>query len=159
MTELEIKSIVEKQREYYRSGATLPVKFRIEALKKLYNAVSARKNEICAALSADLGKSEYEAFMCEVGLVLTEISYLIKRTPRFAKAKRVKTPLAQFASKSYKMPIPYGNTLIMSPWNYPFLLTVEPLADAIAAGNTAIVKPSAYSPATSEIIQKIIKEC
>ena len=159
MTELEIKSIVEKQREYYRSGATLPVKFRIEALKKLYNAVSERKNEICAALSADLGKSEYEAFMCEVGLVLTEISYLIKRTPRFAKAKRVKTPLAQFASKSYKMPIPYGNTLIMSPWNYPFLLTVEPLADAIAAGNTAVVKPSAYSPATAEVVKRLIEDC
>ena len=159
MTELEIKSIVEKQREYYRSGATLPVKFRIEALKKLYNAVSERKNEICAALSADLGKSEYEAFMCEVGLVLTEISYLIKRTPRFAKAKRVKTPLAQFASKSYKMPIPYGNTLIMSPWNYPFLLTVEPLADAIAAGNTAVVKPSAYSPETAEVVKRLIEDC
>ena len=97
--------------------------------------------------------------MCESGLVLTEISYMIKHTKKFAKKKTVATPLAQFHSHSYKRPVPYGNTLIMSPWNYPFLLTLDPLADAIAAGNTAIVKPSAYSPATSKIVEKIIKEC
>ena len=159
MTELEIKSLVDEQREYYKSGATLPIDFRIKALKKLYSAVSERRDEICAALTLDLGKSEYEGFMCEVGLALTEISYLIKHTRRFAKPKRVRTPLAQFASKSYKMPTPYGNTLIMSPWNYPFLLTMEPLANAIAAGNTAILKPSAYSPTTSKIIAKILGEC
>ena len=159
MTELEIKSLVDEQREYYKSGATLPIDFRIKALKKLYSAVSERRDEICAALTLDLGKSEYEGFMCEVGLALTEISYLIKHTRRFAKPKRVRTPLAQFASKSYKMPTPYGNTLIMSPWNYPFLLTIEPLADAIAAGNTAIVKPSAYSPATAEVVKRLIADC
>ena len=97
--------------------------------------------------------------MCESGLALTEISYMLKHTKKFAKKKNVRTPLAQFKSKSYKIPVPYGNTLIMSPWNYPFLLTIEPLADAISAGNTAIVKPSAYSPATSKIVEKIIKEC
>ncbi|MBO5109427.1 MAG: aldehyde dehydrogenase [Clostridia bacterium] len=159
MTNQEIQSLLEKQRAYYRSGATIPVKFRIEQLKKLYSAVKKYQNEINDALTSDLGKSHYEGFMCESGLVLTEISYMIKHTRKFAKRKTVATPLAQFHSHSYKQPVPYGNTLIMSPWNYPFLLTLDPLADAIAAGNTAIVKPSAYSPATSRIVEKIIKEC
>lgn len=159
MTGEEIKSLLEKQREYYKSGETISVKFRIQQLKKLYNAVKKYELEINEALKADLGKSHYEAFMCESGLVLTEISYLIKHVKKFAKRKKVHTPLAQFRSCSYKQPVPYGNTLIMSPWNYPFLLTIEPLADAISAGNTAIVKPSAYSPATSKIVERIIGEC
>ena len=159
MTAEEIQKLLDSQRNFYRSGATIPVKFRIEQLKKLYNAVKTHQNEINDALTADLGKSRYEGFMCEIGLALTEISYMIKHTARFAKRKNVPTPLAQFPSRSYKQPVPYGNTLIMSPWNYPFLLTLEPLANAIAAGNTAILKPSAYSPATSKIIAKIIGEC
>ena len=153
-----IDGILESQREYFKSGATLSVKFRVEMLKKLYAAIKAHENEIEAALKADLGKSAFEGFMCEVGLVLTEITYMIKHTKKFAKGKRVPTPIAQFASVSRKKPSPYGNVLIMSPWNYPFLLTLDPLADAIAAGNTAIVKPSAYSPATSDIIAKLIEE-
>ena len=159
MTGEEIRNILEKQRAFYRSGVTIPVPFRIEQLKKLYATVKKYQTEIGDALTADLGKSHYEGFMCESGLVLTEISFMIKHTRKFAKRKTVATPLAQFHSHSYKQPVPYGNTLIMSPWNYPFLLTLDPLADAIAAGNTAIVKPSAYSPATSNIVKKIIEEC
>lgn len=154
-----IDALLESQRAYFKSGATLPVSFRIAMLKKLRTAVRKYENEICEALKIDLGKSHFEGFMCEVGLVLSEISYMIRHTRRFAAKHRVRTPLAQFASSSYKKPSPYGNTLIMSPWNYPFLLTLDPLADAIAAGNTAIVKPSAYSPATSEMIEKIVFEC
>ena len=159
MTGQEIQSLLEKQRAFYRSGATIPVKFRIEQLKKLYATVKKYQSEINDALTADLGKSHYEGFMCESGLVLTEISYMIRHTKKFAKRKTVATPLAQFHSHSYRQPVPYGNTLIMSPWNYPFLLTLDPLADAIAAGNTAIIKPSAYSPATSGIVKNIIEEC
>lgn len=159
MTSVEIQSILEMQRKYYRSGATIPVKFRVEQLKKLYATVKKYETEVNDALKSDLGKSHYEGFMCESGLVLSEISYMIRHTKRFAKRKTVYTPIAQFASHSFKQPVPYGNTLIMSPWNYPFLLTIDPLADAIAAGNTAIVKPSAYSPETSKIIEKIIGEC
>lgn len=156
---MEIDKIISAQRKFFESGATIPVKFRVEMLKRLYNAVKKYENEICAALTADLGKSAFEGFMCETGLVLTEISYMIKHTKRFAARKYVKTPLAQFASVSFTQASPYGNVLIMSPWNYPFLLTIDPLADAIAAGNTAIVKPSAYSPATSSIIEKIVRQC
>ena len=159
MTGVEIAALVQKQREFYKTGATIPVKFRIEQLKKLYKTVKKYQNEINDALKEDLGNSHFEGFMCESGLVLSEISYMISHTRKFAKRKTVWTPLTNFASHSYKQPVPYGNTLIMSPWNYPFLLTIDPLADAIAAGNTAIVKPSAYSPATSKIIQKIVSEC
>ena len=156
---MNIDQLLESQREFFRSGATLPVEFRIKMLKKLRNAVQKYETEIEAALTEDLGKSEFEGFMCEVGLVLSEISYMIRHTRKFASRKIVYTPLAQFASCSYKKPSPYGNVLIMSPWNYPFLLTIDPLVDAIAAGNTAIVKPSAYSPATSKVIEKLITEC
>ena len=154
----DIDRVLAAQKEYFDSGETLNVKFRIEMLKKLREAIKNHKDEINAALTYDLGKSAFEGFMCETGLCMSEISYLIKHTKAFARKKRVPTPITQFASVSFKKPMPYGNTLIMSPWNYPFLLTIDPLADAIAAGNTAIVKPSAYSPATSEIIEKIITE-
>lgn len=159
MTNQEIQSLLEKQREFYKSGATIPVNYRIEQLKKLYATIKKYENDINEALKSDLGKSAYEGFMCETGLVLSEISYMIRHTKKFAKKKTVHTPLTQFASHSYTQAVPYGNILIMSPWNYPFLLTMDPLADAIAAGNTAIVKPSAYSPATSKMMKKIIEEC
>ena len=159
MTQTNIDELLQKQKKYFESGATLPVTFRISMLKKLYDAILTHEKEINQALTSDLGKSEFEGFMCETGLVLTELSYMIKNVKRFAKPHRVATPLAQFASKSFKQASPYGNVLIMSPWNYPFLLTIDPLVDAIAAGYTAIVKPSAYSPATGAIIEQLLTEC
>ena len=156
---MHIEEILARQRAFFHSGATLSVDFRIENLKKLYGTVQKYEQEIGEALNTDLGKSDFEGFMCETGLVLSELHYMIRHTRKFARERRVHTPLAQFASRSFRKPSPYGNTLIMSPWNYPFLLTLDPLADAIAAGNTAIVKPSAYSPATSAVIEKIISEC
>jgi len=156
---LNIHEIVENQRSFFHSGTTLPVPFRKEMLQKLRNAVDRHETEIAKALSADLGKSDYESFMCEIGLVRSEISYMIRHANRFAKEHTVWTPLAQFASRSFRKPSPYGNTLIMSPWNYPILLTLDPLADAIAAGNTAVVKPSAYAPATSALLAEVIGKC
>lgn len=153
------EQLLSKQRTYYKSGATIPVNFRITMLKNLYNCVKENEERIADALKADLGKSSYEAFMCETGLVLSEISYMIKHIRKYAKPHRVHTPLAQFASKSYTVSVPYGNVLIMSPWNYPLLLTLAPLANAIAAGNTAVIKPSAYSPATSALIKELISYC
>ncbi|MBQ8731158.1 MAG: aldehyde dehydrogenase [Lachnospiraceae bacterium] len=151
-----MKSIVDKQRKFFDSGATLPVSYRVNALKKLKTVILEHNEDILKALKEDLGKSNFEAYMCEVGMVLSELTYMIKHIKRFAKEKRVATPLAQFASRSFIKPSPYGNVLIMSPWNYPFMLAIDPLIDAIAAGNTAVVKPSAYSPATSSIIKTII---
>lgn len=159
MDSTQIDDILQLQRDFYDSGATIPVSFRKEQLKKLYQAIQKYQPQIAEALKKDLGKSSYESFMCEIGLVLSEISYMIRHVKKFSKRKTVYTPLAQFASHSYMQPVPYGNTLIMSPWNYPFLLSIDPLVDAIAAGNTAIVKPSAYSPATSKVIEMLVKEC
>lgn len=159
MTAEKIGQIVDRQKTFFKSGRTLPVSFRIEMLKKLYQAVEKYEREIADALKEDLGKSRYEGFMCEIGLAMSEISYMIKHTKKLAAERRVHTPLAQFAATSYEKPVPYGNVLIMSPWNYPFLLTIDPLADAIAAGNTAVIKPSAYSAATGKVIAKIIEEC
>lgn len=159
MTEQEINEIVVRQRNFFQTGATLPVSFRIDALRRLYKEVSRYETEIHDALRKDLGKSGFESYMCETGLVLEEISYMLKHVRRFAREKTVLTPLAQFHSRSYKKPSPYGVTLVMSPWNYPFMLTLSPLVDALAAGNTAVVKPSAYSPYTSEVIRQILTKC
>ncbi len=157
MTREEIKLIVEKQREYFSENKTLDVNKRIEYLKKLREELLKNEEKISDAIKSDLGKSKFESYMCEVGLVVSEISYMIKHTRSYAKEKRVATPLAQFHSRSFKKPMPYGVVLIMSPWNYPLLLTLDPLVDAVAAGNTAVVKPSAYSPETSAVIKKIIE--
>ena len=159
MTEQEIKNIVETQRAYFRTGATLPVCTRIQALMRLKKCIQAHEAEINAALKADLGKSSFESYMCETGLVLSEITYMLKHVRSLAREKTVATPLAQFHSRSYQKPSPYGVSLIMSPWNYPFLLTMDPLADAIAAGNTVVLKPSAYSPNTSRLIGRIVRKC
>lgn len=159
MTEAEIKQIIKSQRTYFQTGTTLPIDTRLLALRKLKACILKHEPSIHAALRQDLGKSSFESYMCETGLVLSELNYMLKHTKQFTKEKRVHTPLAQFHSRSFQTPSPYGVTLIMSPWNYPFMLTIEPLIDAIAAGNTAVLKPSGYSPATSSVIQKIIAEC
>ena len=159
MDSRQAEFVVSSQRNFFRTGATLPVAFRLKALKKLYGAIEARQAEICDALKHDLGKSETESYMCEIGLVLSEITYMRRHLRKLAGARTVPTPLAQFASHSFTQPVPYGNVLIMSPWNYPFLLSLEPLVDAIAAGNTAIVKPSAYAPATTRAIAGLVAAC
>ena len=151
-------NILEKQKKFFKSGKTLDINLRIEYLKKLKKVIKDNEIAIFEALNKDLGKSETEAYMCEVGLTLDEISYMIKNIKKFAKEKIVPTPLTNFHSKSIIKLVPRGNVLIMSPWNYPFLLTMEPLVDAISAGNTVILKPSAYSKFTSDIVSKIIKD-
>lgn len=156
MTNQEIAAVVEAQRSFFATGATLPVAFRIEALKKLRQTLKDNEQAIAQALAQDLGKSAMESYMCETGLVISEISYLLGHIRGFAREKTVTTPLAQFASRSYRKPSPYGVSLIMSPWNYPLLLTLDPLADALAAGNTAVIKPSAYSPATSALLSRLL---
>ena len=157
--EQEIHQIVEKQRSWFLTGATLNLNSRIEALNRLKTCILQQKANIHEALSKDLGKSSFESYMCETGLVLSEITYMLKHIRRFAREKTVPTPLAQFHSRSYQKPSPYGVVLIMSPWNYPFLLALDPLIDAIAAGNTVVLKPSAYSPCTSQVIHSIISQC
>lgn len=159
MDKNQIKQLIAMQRDYFYSGNTLPVQKRILALKKLKAAILHYQSDIEAALEKDLGKSSFEGYMCEIGMTLSEIDYMLKHIRSLAREQRVHTPLAQFASKSYRKPSPYGVVLIMSPWNYPFLLTLDPLVNALAAGNTVVLKPSAYSAHTSAIIEKLISEC
>ncbi len=158
MKDEDIKRIKDKQKAFFESGKTLKREFRIENLKKLYSTIEKYEDKLKEALYLDLGKDGFEADMCEIRLTLSEITWMLKHLKKLMREKRVKTPLAQFKSRSYTFPSPHGNVLIMSPWNYPVLLTLEPLADAIAAGNTAIIKPSAYSAHTSDILKELIEE-
>ena len=155
----QLHTLLQKQRRYFATGATIPVKARLDALAKLGQAITKNEAKLYESLHADLGKSEMESFMCEISLVQGEIDWMKRHLNRLCKPRRVKTPMVHFASKSFQSPSPYGNVLIMSPWNYPILLTLEPLVDALAAGNTAIVKPSAYAPACSDAIRKLLEEC
>ncbi|MEE1313207.1 MAG: aldehyde dehydrogenase [Lachnospiraceae bacterium] len=159
MNQAKMKQIVDNQRVWFYEGKTLKVEYRIAALKKLKSCIIKYETQINEAIKKDLGKSFFESYMCEIGMALSEITYMLKHVKMFAKEQKVRTPLAQFHAKSYKKPSPYGTVLIMSPWNYPFLLTIGPLVDALAAGNTVVLKPSAYSPHTSQIIKKIVEEC
>ena len=157
MYEADIQAIVEKQRAFFRSGATQDIELRLDYLRRLRTAMQIYEPSLCKALKADLGKSNFESYMCELGMCRSEASYMIRNLPRFARDVTVPTPLAQFHSHSFRKASPYGVTLIMSPWNYPVLLTLEPLIDAIAAGNTVVLKPSAYSPRTSSVLEKMIQ--
>lgn len=159
MTEQEIRQILEKQHRLFQEGATLPVSFRLSQLQKLKDGIRRYEEKLDQALEADLGKSRMESYMCEVGLTLSELTWMQKHLRSLVREKRVATPLAQFAARSFRSPSPYGTVLIMSPWNYPVLLTLEPLIDAIAAGNTVVIKPSAYAEHTSAVLKEMLKEC
>ena len=155
MNKEQIHAIVERQQEFFSSGATLPVEKRIMYLKRIKEYIIEHEAEITAALKSDLGKSPYESYLCEIAVVIAEVNYMLKNIRKLTKKKTVMTPFGQQLSHSYILAKPYGVTLIMSPWNYPFMLTLPPIIDAIAAGNTCVVKTSAYSPATSRIIKEM----
>ena len=159
MTEQEIKDILQQQNHFLSSGKTIPAEFRLKQLESLKEAMIRHEADLAAALKEDLGKSRMESYMCEIGLTLSELTWMQKHLCSLMRSKRVSTPVAQFAAKSFRSPSPYGTVLIMSPWNYPVLLTLDPLIDAIAAGNTAVVKPSAYAPCTFDVMKTMIEEC
>lgn len=150
--------MLREQRKFFQSGVTRQVAFRLAALAILQKAIKRWEAEIIRALKKDLGKSEFESYETEIGLIYEEIRFARRHLKRWARIKRVKTPLAQFPSRSYIQKEPLGSVLIIAPWNYPFQLAISPLIGAIAAGNTVVVKPSELSPATAEVIEKIIVE-
>ncbi|WP_257144064.1 aldehyde dehydrogenase [Bacillus sp. AFS002410] len=154
----EITQLVNKQKAYFQTGITKTPKYRITQLKKLYKSIVENEEEIKQALKQDLNKSDFEAYMTEIGFTLKEISEAIKKIEKWMKPKKVKTPITHFGTKGYIYREPYGVTLIISPWNYPFQLAMAPLIGAIIGGNTAVIKPSELTPNTSKIIRKIIKE-
>lgn len=155
-----IEQLVAAQRRFFASGQTLDLAFRKQSLLTLKHAIRAHEEAVNAALMQDLGKSAAETYMCETGMTLSELSYMISHLGRFAKKRRVLTPLAQFPSDSFTVREPYGVALIMAPWNYPFMLLMEPLIGALAAGNCCMLKPSGpTAPATSKVIAQIVAEC
>lgn len=156
---MNIQQTIANQRTYFTKGETLDITFRRSMLQALKASILAHEKEINEALYADLHKSVSESYMCEIGMTLAELSYMLSHMNRWAKPHYVASPLAQFHARSFTIKNPYGVVLIMSPWNYPFMLTMEPLIGALAAGNCCVVKPSAYAPATSKIIAKIISDC
>ena len=159
MNAQQIEELVSLQRTFFETGPTLSLDFRLQSLKIHHDAIRRMEPQINAALQSDLGKSATETYMCETGMTLSELSYMRRHLRRFAKDRHVLTPLAQFPSDSFVVHEPYGVTLIMSPWNYPFMLLMEPLIGALAAGNCCILKPSAYSPATSAVIRELVSAC
>lgn len=153
-----INQLVKEQRKFFRTHATFDVETRIFYLKKLYRSMKKHEADILKALHTDLGKSDTEAYMCEAGLTLSELSYQMKHIRKWAKDTHRHTDLANFLGRSFTVKEPYGVVLVMAPWNYPFMLAMEPMIGAVAAGNCCVMKPSAYSPATSKVIAAIVRE-
>ncbi|MCY8268065.1 aldehyde dehydrogenase family protein, partial [Bacillus haynesii] len=153
-----IETTVTEQKRYFLSGATLAVENRLEQLNILKDAVKKYERDILEALQKDLNKSEHEAYMTEIGIVLEEVRFISRRLKKWAKPKKAKTAVSHIGSKSIVIPEPYGTVLIIAPWNYPFQLAVSPLIGALAAGNTVVIKPSELAPAVSSVISEMIKE-
>ena len=152
------QEIITRQRAFFLSGKTRPIRWRKQALLDLAACIRRYETRINAALQADMNKSATEVYMTETGIVLDEIRYHLSHLDRWARERWVRTPLAQFPSVSYVSPEPYGTVLIMSPWNYPVQLCLEPLVGALSAGCTAVLKPSAYAPATSQVLADMMEE-
>lgn len=156
---MDIEQLVKQQRNFFNTSKTKDVQFRKNALRTLKTCILKHEEDIKDALYKDLHKAKMESYFSEIGMVLSELSFIEKRIGKWSRKHVVMTPLAQFHAKSYSIYEPYGVVLVMSPWNYPFMLTIDPLIGAIAAGNCAIIKPSAYAPHTSHIMKVIIEEC
>lgn len=154
----EIAGKLRAQREWFGEGRTRRVEERLDRLDALKRAIRAREPELLEALRLDLGKSEHEAYSTEIGIVYHEIAFARKHLRRWAKPRKARTPMTHVGSRSYIFPEPYGTVLIISPWNYPFQLALAPLIGALAAGNTAIVKPSELSPRVSAAIAAIVAD-
>ncbi len=150
------RSLVEKQKQYFRTGATKDIAYRLNALQTLRDGIKNHEQKFIDALKADLNKSEFEAYSTEIGIVLEEIRFTLKHLRKWAKPQKVKTPLTHIGSTGYIYPEPYGTALIISPWNYPFQLAIAPLIGAIAAGNCSILKPSELTPKTSAVLGELI---
>lgn len=152
-----MKDLYNKQLQYFRSGATLDVRFRRRMLLKLREAIHAYEGKIAAALKADLGKGATESYMSEIGMVLAGLSDTLHHLRRWTRPKRVAAPLAQFPSACRIMPEPYGVTLVMSPWNYPVLLCLDPLIASLSAGNCCVVKPASMSRHVSAVLKEMLE--
>ncbi len=156
MKEDIIRQRIETQKAFFATGTTRNIKFRKEMLRKLRDAIINNEKKITDAVYSDLRKSYQEAYLTEIGLVLAEIRYHLRKLPRWDRPGRVPTPLYLLPSRSKIVAEPLGASLIIAPWNYPFQLLMAPLVGAISSGCTAVLKPSPYTPETAKVIEEII---
>lgn len=154
----KIKSIAESQRAYFCSGATLDIGFRKQMLRKFLESFKRWEQRLCDALWTDLHKSYEEAYLTEISIVKAEAKMHLKHLSSWAKRHKAHSPIKMFPSKSYILKEPLGNALIVSPWNYPVQLLLNPLVGAISSGCTAVLKPSPYVPTVSQVIEEMISE-
>lgn len=155
---MDLEKILSCQREFFATGATRDLDYRLWALGRLADAIARREKELLRALYRDLRKSPMEGYMTEVGILKAELSLLRKNLRRWARPRTVAVPLAQFPAVGRVYSEPYGQTLVISPWNYPVQLSLLPLAGALAAGNTVVIKPSEDAPATSALLEAMLGE-
>ncbi len=155
---MDFTALVAAQRQYFHTGATRSATLRRLMLDMLERAILAHEEELLAALEADLGKSRFEGYMSELGMVLGELRHAKNHLERWARPQKKPSPLALFPARSTVVAEPYGVALILSPWNYPVQLTLVPLISALAAGCTAVVKPSAYAPATAAVMERMLSD-
>jgi len=156
MEKEKIQLIIDEQIKFFRTGKTLDVKYRLEILKKLRSLIIFHERDIVDSLWTDFHKPEFEVIATETRFVLKELNYAIRNLRSWMKPKRVYTPIVHFISKSYITPQPYGQVLVLSPWNFPFQLAILPIIGAIAAGNCVVLKVSSQVPATGGVIKKIL---
>ena len=155
---MKAQEIIQKQRDFFNTKKTFDISFRIKILNQLKFLIKKYQNELVGAFKIDFNKCEFDVLSTEFNLVIEEIEYMIKSINKLTEVKRVKTSIVNFPSKGYIYKEPYGVVLIIGPWNYPFLLTMQPLVGAIASGNCVICKPSENSCNVSKVIKKIIDE-
>lgn len=154
----DINLIFKKQKEFFESGKTINVDYRIKNLKKLNDIIKKNEDKILSELKKDLGKSNFEGYVTEVGILYDDINFHIKNVKKWSSEEKRKSPIVYYPSKSYIYKEPYGVTLIIGPFNYPFQLVIAPLIGAISAGNTAIIKPSENSRNIALLLEKLINE-
>lgn len=155
-TEQDVLDIIHLQKEFFHSGITKNIDFRIKQLKKLQSVIKENEEDILNALKSDLGKNPFEAYVSEIGITLKSTQTMIQNVKQWAKTEKVKTPLFQMPSKSFIMKEPYGSVLIIGPFNYPFQLVIEPLIGAMAAGNCVVIKPSESTPEVTKVISRML---
>ena len=154
----DINLIFKNQKEFFESGKTINVDYRIKNLKKLNDIIKKNEDKILNELKKDLGKSNFEGYVTEVGILYDDINFHIKNVKKWSSEEKRKSPIVYYPSKSYIYKEPYGVTLIIGPFNYPFQLVIAPLIGAISAGNTAIIKPSENSRNIALLLEKLINE-
>jgi len=155
---MDFAPLIQRQRQHFNTGATRPLAFRQEQLRRLQSAIEARDTEILEALRADLRKPAHEAYTSEIGFVLSDIRHALKHLPAWMKPRRRRLPLIAWPGKGCLLPEPLGDALIIGPWNYPFQLLFSPLVGALAAGNCVVLKPSEFAPHTARVISELIAD-